>query len=366
MQVSWLHMKHVVLLKSKGSGGLEKYASRVEKAFVEKGARVTVLSPTKMIWPGFIRLELFDRYVQNWLKENQADVVFGMDRNRFQTHIRAGNGVHAAYLKSRLEVEGRLKRLSCWINPLHRKILEIEKCAFEWNGLRKVFTNSQMVKDQILENYSMEPGKVQVVHNGVEWHEMQSDFDEWEEGRSLGLKKFGLDPDRFYFLFIGHGYLRKGLDRLLIGLSQMKRKDVSLLVVGKDKQIDLYRAKAEQLGLKDRVHFFGPSREVSLFYQIADALVIPSFYDPFANVTVEALAMGLFVVSSRTNGGCEILTPENGTVIEDLFDNNAMIQALEIALMRCKTKESAGRMRESVRNLDFSKQMRALVEGAYE
>ncbi len=57
------------------------------------------------------------------------------------------------------------------------------------------------------------------------------------------------------------------------------------------------------------------------FYQLADALAIPSFYDPFANVTVEALAMGLFVVSSRSNGGFEILDPSKGIIIENLSES---------------------------------------------
>ena len=67
------------------------------------------------------------------------------------------------------------------------------------------------------------------------------------------------------------------------------------------------QALAAKLNIQRRVTFFGPQKEIRPFYQFADALVIPSFYDPFANVTVEALAMGLFVVSSKSNGGHEIL-----------------------------------------------------------
>ena len=69
----------------------------------------------------------------------QFDIVFGMERNRFQTHIRAGNGVHAAFLKSRLASEGVLKYGMCLINPLHRKILELEKEGFENPKLKKIF-----------------------------------------------------------------------------------------------------------------------------------------------------------------------------------------------------------------------------------
>lgn len=347
-------MRQVVLLKScaKSQGGLEKYASRIAEAFRQRGDLVTVLTGEDGIrWPSFVRMERFDAFVRQWLERNEADVVFGMDRNREQTHIRAGNGVHAAYLKSRLFTEGRLKVLLCKLNPLHRKILELEKAGFENPKLKKLFVNSHMVKQEVLEHYDVDPAKIQVIHNGVEWEEMEAD---WQPGRE--------ERDEIELLFIGNGYLRKGLDRLLEGLSLMKQEPFHLSVVGKDKGIDRYRMKAAELGLQNRVSFFGPSREIRSFYQKADALIIPSFYDPFANVTVEALAMGLFVVSSKHNGGAEVLTEENGAVIEDLLSPDAMVAALKKAMQK-KTEESARRIRQSVQHLDFSKQLQALMEG---
>ncbi len=374
-------MKHIVLLKSRARnhGGLEKHSARIASAFAEKGAQVTILTtgtaqdilqsppisviPKKLFpWPASIRMEQFDRFVQNWLKKHPADLIFGMDRNRFQTHIRAGNGVHAAYLESRILTEGKLKHFVCMMNPMHRKILELEKAAFENPSLQKLFTNSHLVRQQVLDHYKADPSKIEVIHNGVEWAEMEKDYSEWEMKREEGFRKFNLDPNRFHFLFIGNGYLRKGLDRLLEGLSKLAFRDFHLSVIGKDNKMELYQAKAVQMGLKDQVRFFGQRSEIRLFYQMADVLVIPSFYDPFANVTVEALAMGLFVVSSNQNGGSEILTKSNGVVIEDLLDPDSMCKALETALKYKKTRASALLARKSVEHLDFSKQMRRLID----
>ncbi len=372
--------KQVVLLKScvSNRGGLEKYASRIADCFLKKGCNVTlitqgaapvidsirVFAAKTWSWPAFIRMEQYDRFVNQWLNGNRADLIFGMDRNRMQTHLRAGNGVHAAFLQSRILTEGRLKWLICQANPLHRKILELEKDAFENPRLQKLFTNSHMVKRQILERYSTPSSKIEVVHNGVEWHEMQSGFDAWEMEKPLIAKRLGLDPFRFHFLFIGNGYLRKGLGQLLKALARLKSKDFTLSVVGKDTHWEEYRALADRLHLKDQVVFFGPQKETRPFYQMADALVIPSFYDPFANVTIEALAMGLFTISSKTNGGHEILTQNNGAVIEELTDADALAATLETAWMRPKTTESARQIRESVRHLDFSHQMPFLIDAS--
>lgn len=371
-------MNHVVLLKSRSNnhGGLEKYASRIAQAFLEKGFRVTLLTTGNVLqqtgipiyaaktvpWPAFVRMEQFDCFVRKWIKKQKVDLIFGMDRNRNQTHIRAGNGVHAAYLQSRFLTDSLFKACICHLNPLHRKILELEKAAFENSNLQKLFTNSEMVKRQVLYHYDIDPVKIQVVHNGVEWEEMQKDFSCWEEKKEEGFQKFLFPSDPFHFLFIGNGYSRKGLDQLLFAFSQIKDEPFHLSVIGKDNQMDMYRAKAIQLGLKDKVRFFGPSQEIRLFYQLADCLVIPSFYDPFANVTIEALAMGLFVVSSKNNGGHEILTPENGAVIQDLLDPDAIIAALRFAMKRRKTSNSAEKIRNSVRRLDFSNQLKILME----
>lgn len=369
-------MKHVVLLKSRAqnNGGLEKYASRIARAFANLGSRISVLTtgkestsspsisvyPFKTIgWPSFIRMEQFDQQVSRWIEREKPDLVFGMDRNRFQTHFRAGNGVHIAYLKSRILTEGKWKYWACLMNPLHRKILELEKTALENPRLEKIIANSYMVRKELLEHYNVDEKKIEVIHNGVEWHEMSQAFEQRHVAKLETAKKFGLDPHCFHFLFIGNGYLRKGLAVLLESLARLKTREFHLSVIGKDNQIDWFQAKAIQLGLKNNVRFFGPLEYITPFYQLADALVIPSFYDPFANVTIEALAMGLFVVSSKQNGGHEILRQENGIVVENNVDHLSV--ALETCLSHKKTEQSAVQIRNSVSHLDFSKQLEILM-----
>ncbi|HSX12891.1 MAG TPA: glycosyltransferase family 4 protein [Chlamydiales bacterium] len=358
--------KHVVLLKSKAQqiGGLEKAASRIANAFHASGRKVTLLTTGNcqsyssnisivpfqtMRWPSFVRMEQFDSRVQAWLKNEKPDLIFGMDRNRFQTHFRAGNGVHIAYLKSRIAAEGKWKYLSCLINPMHRKILELERSALEHPGLQKVIANSHMVKRQFLEHYDIDAKKIAVIHNGVEWLEMNEAFSQ----------KKTRNPNVFRFLFVGNGYLRKGLKILLEALSKMRSRDFHLSVVGKDNQLEWFRFYAAKLGLKNHVSFFGPVENITPFYQNSDALIIPSFYDPFANVTIEALAMGLFVVSSKHNGGHEVLHSENGLVIENLLEIDSVILALESCLSQ---NFSSQQIRNSVKHLDYSKQLNQLMD----
>ncbi len=244
--------------------------------------------------------------------------------------------------------------MSYRFNPLHQTILRLEKESFEHPGLQKLYTNSHMVKQEILSLYKTDPKKIHVVHNGVEWHEMQSAFDAWEEKRETTFA--------YRFLFIGHNYQRKGLKPLLQALALLGNRDFTLTVIGKDRNIDTFKSLARHLGLENKVSFLGSRTDIAHFYQQSDCLVIPSFYDPFANVTLEALAMGLYVVSSKTNGGHEILTSENGAVIEDLTDPSSVATALEQALKRPKMRASAHKIRDSVKHLDFAQQLSVLTQ----
>ncbi len=360
----------IALLKSraKTEGGLEKYAKRIASAFSMAGHEVFLLTtgssaPTHGIafpvcrWPGFLRLEQYDRCVRRWLEKHPADLIFGMDRNRIQTHLRLGNGVHAAFLKSRIAAEGRFKYASCLLNPLHRKILELEEAAFTHPGLKKIFVNSHMVRSDLLSHYAADPAKIEVVHNGVEWTEMGVPFASWREGRAELCARFGLDPEAFHLLFVGNGYQRKGLEPLLKALALLKRQDVHLSVIGKEKNLSRF----QKLAANCRVRFFGPQEKMAPFYQLADAIAIPSYYDPFANVTLEALCFGVFVFSSKTNGGREILTAETGAVIEDLSRPESIASLLETAPR--KTTESATRIRNAAARFDFPGQLAKLIDG---
>lgn len=359
-------------------GGLEKYGWRISQAFMKRGAKVNILTsdhgaqgglhpqisvqtfPVKK-WLNFRKMEEFDWLCRRWHEKNETDIIFAMDRTSHQTHLRAGNGVHAAFLKRREKMDSRSPLISS-LNPLNRTILKIEKAAFENPELKVLFTNSHMVKKEILAYYKTPPEKIQVVHNGVEWLEMEKDFSLWLEKKQSICRELGLDPSRYHFLFVGNGFKRKGLGMLLKGLSLLSFKDFHLSVIGKDKAEKEFIELSEKLGLKNHVSFFGPRSDVRRFYQYSDCLAIPSFYDPFANVTVEALAMGLYVVSSSFNGGHEVLSEDNGTAIKNLFDPESVASSLSRAIMHPKTWIRSKNIRNSVQYLDFSNQLTTLID----
>jgi len=372
---------NIVILKSNLSrcGGLEKYTSRLASSFATHGCSVTILTSGELPPPHLYNDDItintispkrslsyrdmsdFDNSCITWLLNNKYDIIFGMERNSFQTHYRAGNGVHAAYLNRRKKIEPFIKKLSFAINPLHRRILKLERMTYENPSLQKLFTNSAMVRNEILEHYNVDKDKIVVIHNGVEWEEMSEDFDLWTQQQQHIKESLGLSPTAYQFLFIGNDFKRKGLNFLLEGLSTLSTHDFQLSVVGRDKHEKDYISLAKNLGIEDRVKFFGLRPDVRDFYKASDSLAIPSLYDPFSNVTVEALAMGLFVISSKSNGGHEILSPKTGTIIHDIMSTEDISKAITTALRNPKTEKSSKAIREHVRHLDFSSQLEKIV-----
>lgn len=291
-------------------------------------------------------------YAKKWLKNNPQDIVFGMERTTEQTHYRAGNGLHAVYLERRGLIDSWWKQKTFSINPLHLTLLKFEQKAFESPYLKFLFANSKMVQKEILERYEIPAAKIKVVHNGVEWHAWQSHFE----------ATFPRKATPYHFLFIGNGYKRKGLLFLLEGLKLLKQKDYVLTVIGQERDPAYFMNQAKKMGLMSHIRFLGPQKDVIPFYQGADSLVLPSIYDPFANVTNEALAMGLHVITSEFNGGHEVLQAETGETIRDLKSAENMALCLERALDKPKTESQAEKRRSSIKYLDFSIQLDKIVD----
>ncbi|NGX63403.1 MAG: Glycogen synthase [Candidatus Anoxychlamydiales bacterium] len=357
----------------KNHGGLEKHFNKIIDAYLKKDAKITILTtktskdfsnkkkikivifkPLKIF--KFLKLKIFDIRCSRWIKKNQPEVIFAFDRTSKFTHTRLGNGLHYTYLKRRELFESPIKSFLNKINPLHRAILKIEKKAFEQKDLKKVIVNSSMVKEELIKAYNFDPKKITTILNGVEYKEYEKHFCIWEKEKNSFAKKLNLDPNTFHFVFIGHDYKRKGLKYLIKALSNIKNKNFHLSIIGKEKNLKKYINYVKLSNIEKKVTFFNKRDNIINFLQLADAFVLPTLYDPFSNVVVEALAMGVYVITSKYNGAREIMNKQNGKVIDPL-DTIEFTNALLYAMQNRKDHIRAKQIRESVKNLDFENQL---------
>lgn len=134
--------------------------------------------------------------------------------------------------------------------------------------------------------------------------------------RAVVRKKVKVSPDVPLILYVGRLEWRKGIGTLLYAFKNLPERwdNAELLIVGggPSKKTDGQDAQeykrlvamAKELGIENRVRFVGArsQKQIVAYYSAADVCVVPSYYEPFGIVPIEAMACGTPVVASRTGG----------------------------------------------------------------
>ena len=126
--------------------------------------------------------------------------------------------------------------------------------------------------------------------------------------KELARQGLGLDPSHPVVLWVGRLEKLKGVDILVGALAQLERRDFTLLIVGGDDRSHGLRheleSQAAALGISANIRFEGAVAHdrLPLYYSASDVCVVPSYYESFGLVAVEAMACGTPVVASRVGG----------------------------------------------------------------
>jgi len=303
--------------------------------------------------PSFLEALSFAFFSRRLLERENFDIIHSFERTLYQDVYRAGDGCHREWLLQRRKMEFWGKRFLHPINPLHRSLLFLEKRLFQSSRLKRIIANSARGKEEIQRHYRVPPEKIEVIHNGV-------DLEVFHPGnivryRDSGRRELGIGKEDFVILFLGSGFRRKGLHPLLDSFARLKERipNAWVLVAGKDR-IAPFQEKARRLGVGKKILFLGPTRKARELYALSDLFALPTFYDPFSNACLEAMATGIPVLTTRTNGVSEfIIDGENGFQIQDPLQSREIDEKI---LSVCKTAERTTmgkKARESVSRLDL-------------
>jgi UDP-glucose:(heptosyl)LPS alpha-1,3-glucosyltransferase len=134
--------------------------------------------------------------------------------------------------------------------------------------------------------------------------------------RTKSRQHLKLKPDEIALLFAGSGWERKGLLFAIQAMALCRNKRLRLLVAGRGNE-SFYKTKRLRFWLEDPVRFLGEVPDLVPVYAAADIFILPTIYDPFSNACLEALACGLPVITTRSNGFSEIIEDGvHGSIIE--------------------------------------------------
>jgi D-inositol-3-phosphate glycosyltransferase len=270
--------------------------------------------PTKFVPKKEIYLHINEFFMENvrWIKENKKQYSL------VHSHYWYSGSV-AIKIKDALEIPmvhnchslGRIKYdiLKKEKPPYaDMRLLEEELTLKRSNAI--IASSPQEVKN-ILDLYNVSGENIELIRAGVDKNLFKPiSSDKAKEVTNLSHENL--------ILFVGRITKAKGLSILLKALSNVKekfKKDIKLVVIGGDvsgimhseeekKEKERLQKMMKTLNIEDDVEFLGPVEREKLpyYYSLADICVIPSLYETFGLVAIEAMSCGAPVVASRVGG----------------------------------------------------------------
>lgn len=314
-------------------GGAETSTTQFAYQLASLGCRVSVLTTTQMPSPPELtivplrtpralraaRTLLFARRAAAYVRTGGYDVVHCITPCLAADVYQPRGGTMPETLERNAAIRTSkarrgLKRLGQGLNFKYRMLAGLEARLLSRKPAPWVVAISDYVAEQVQRQYHFDPARIVKVFNGVEPD--QATPGEREVDRTQIRRHYGIGHDELVVLCVAHNFKLKGVGKLIEALALPGGRPYRAVIVGRDNPAGYVRL-AEQLGVKDRIIFTGPTQRMAAFFHAADVLAHPTYYDPCSRVVLEALAAGLPAITTRYNGACERMTDgENGYVID--------------------------------------------------
>jgi len=320
---------------SRRRGGAERYVVDLCTRMAKEGHEVHVyaehweedvqgihLHRVKTLpFPKSLRLLSFAIKATREMKSANYDVTLGVGNTLEADVLQPHGGVHWAWFWRSLRA---YDHPILWMIKLLGRILSPKQWASGWiedrpykrGNYSRIVAISDMVKEDIIQRYKVPEDRITVVYNGVDIERFNPRNRRYREEIR---KRFGVGEE-FVILFVSHNFRMKGLSYLIKALAKIKKEDsfpFKLLVLGRDRQ-GPYLRLAKKMGVFGEVIFGGSTDEIQKYYGAADLLVHPTFYDACSLTVLEALASGLPVITTSSNGASGIISDvQEGSVLDD-------------------------------------------------
>jgi glycosyltransferase involved in cell wall biosynthesis len=255
--------------------------------------------------PGFLRYMVFNLLAPYILRKHIAQrgmppaLIQATQGQFIGADICYPHFCHRAYLQRQWQFQKAqgLRRLARWITHHYNAITE-------WLSFLKaalVVSPSRGLAGELTETYPFLKDRICAIPNpvNVESFARPEGFD-----RNPILAHLGLPVEAQVLSFAALGdFSRKGLGILLEALAGIDDQSVRVLVVGGNAgEIAEFAALAQQLGVANRVVFAGFQSDVRPYFWASDLFVLPSSYEIFPLVVMQAMAAGVPAIVTRLYG----------------------------------------------------------------
>jgi glycosyltransferase involved in cell wall biosynthesis len=180
-----------------------------------------------------------------------------------------------------------------------QRIYDIERRGM--HGAIKIIAVSHLTKNQITQQYGIDPSKVEVVYNAIE-----------ANGEAFDEEKFRIEKHEKIVLFLGRITMQKGPEYFLAAAKKVLEvmDNVKFVMAGSGDMIRQTIEMAAAMGIGHKVLFTGFLRggDVEKVFRMADLYVMPSVSEPFGIAPLEAMSHDVPVIISKQSGVSEVLT----------------------------------------------------------
>lgn len=260
-------------------------------------------------WAAGLRTPWFTRRVRALARRRGGLVVGHGESLSSQDVLHVHNAVHRAH-------EARTGQpLTPEVEPAYARL---QRRLLEGRRFAHVVANSELVRQDLVRRFGLDPRAVTVVHPGY-------DDARFRPGRPAGAaelrRALGADAGVSLVGLVTSGDFEKRAVgpflRALGGLDPAARARLRVVVVGRESRLEPYVALAREAGLEDRVTFLEPRPDVESIYHALDLYVHPAPFEEFGMTVLEAMACGVPVLTTTTVGAAERLAgPARGELLE--------------------------------------------------
>lgn len=284
-------------------------------------------------WTNHRRYERFAAQVHEHLREHPVDLVVGMNKMPGLDAYYAGD---SCFAEKALTQRGALYRLL----PRYEHFRRFERAVFDPAVATEILTISNVQVPYFRKHYGTPPARFHPLPPGIDRD--RSAPPDCSTTRAELRAEFGLGEDDLLLLFIGSGFIKKGLDRALRALQALPHhvgRRTRLFVVGHDRS-EPFRRMAKRLGVYRRVRFLDGRDDVPRFLFGADGLVLPAYDENAGMVILEAMIAGLPALVTRNCGYAHYLEQAGaGLVADSPFDQHAFNDQLAELLTSSRRAE---------------------------
>lgn len=184
------------------------------------------------------------------------------------------------------------------------------------HAAQKIMALTQIEKDQAMISYGLADDEIEIVKSGTDTNV----FKPLEQDRGHILSSYGIPTtERPIIFFGGRMTPQKGIDTLIRAARIYNQSDIKPITIlaGDGSLRKEHEALAKELDIKD-IYFIGNQTHEQMvqLFNLGDLAVLPSNFEPFGLVAVEALACGTPVIAGNVGGMKTIVTEEVGSKIE--------------------------------------------------